>query len=93
MTAEVDTVFRYWLPNELGGQGTEFYPGTANSMKAHCDDVPMKVYDVRGREGRYGLDRNGFEYHKHTSKEKLFDDEARVKKDVYDETIELLKKR
>ncbi|KAF2866335.1 amino acid permease-domain-containing protein [Massariosphaeria phaeospora] len=49
------------------------------------------VHDVLGREKEFSLDTNGFQFHQHTSVEKGFLDDEKVKRDYYPETEELLK--
>ena len=91
MAATVETDFYYWLPASQGGLGDEFYPGTSSvyTMKHEC--MSRKVTDFRGREKEFSLDQNGFEFHHHSSIEKEFQDDARVKTVVYPETGQLLK--
>ena len=52
---------------------------------------PAIVHDVTGRENEYTLDGNGFQFHKHTSVEKDFLDDAQIKAQYYPETEQLLK--
>ena len=90
----VQTSFNYWLPASQGGFGDSFHPGTsAVYASTKFDSTPAKVHDIRDRAGDFSLDQNGFEFHHHTSQEKDFDDEARVRAVVYDEMIELLKEK
>ena len=49
------------------------------------------VHDVRGKEDLVGLDKTGFQYVRHVSKEKLFKDEDAIKTVYYKEVEELLK--
>lgn len=89
--AAVETTFNYWLPDSQGGFGREIHPGTSEIYTKKFDVASAKVNDVRGNEGDFSLDRNGFEFHQHESVEKDFDDEARVKDVVYKEIDQLLK--
>ena len=90
----VQTSFNYWLPASEGGFGDSFHPGTsAVYASTKFDTTAAKVHDIRGRDGDFSLDENGFELHHHTSQEKDFDDEARVKTIVYDEITQLLKEK
>ena len=52
---------------------------------------PAVIHDVRGKEETVGLDKTGFQFVKHTSVEKEFLDEERVKDVYYKEVEELLK--
>lgn len=53
---------------------------------------PVVVHDVRGRESEFTLDNAGFQFVKHTSQEKAFDDEEHIKEVYYKEVEELLKR-
>ena len=55
---------------------------------------PVIIRDARDRQEEYGLslDTSGFQYIKHTSVEKDFDDEERIQNVYYKEVEELLKK-
>lgn len=52
------------------------------------------VHDARGREEEYklSLDTSGFQFVKHVSQEKEFDDDKRIEDIYYKEVEELLKK-
>jgi hypothetical protein len=56
-------------------------------------DVPreVSVYDIRGHEDEFTLDKNGFQVVKHVTQEKAFDDDAKIKTGYYKEVEELLK--
>jgi hypothetical protein len=49
------------------------------------------VSDVSGRENKFTLDKNGFQFIKHTSREKKFDDEEKITGVYYAEVEQLLK--
>jgi hypothetical protein len=49
------------------------------------------VHDVRGNEFWYILDTNGFQFVKHKSEEKDFDNDEQIKRIYYPEIEELLK--
>lgn len=86
----VSTQLNYYL--ELDQGGTAFsYPGTARDKLRKYDVVEKQVTDLRSCEETFTLDKNGFQLVQHESAEKSFDDEARVKSSVYQETAELLK--
>lgn len=51
----------------------------------------VTIHDVRGKEDQYTLDKNGFQFHKHVSKEKDFLDDEHIKAVYYPETEQLLK--
>ncbi|ESK87703.1 hypothetical protein Moror_1855 [Moniliophthora roreri MCA 2997] len=52
----------------------------------------VPIENVRGKEDTLSLDTSGFQFVKHTSAHKAFNDDAEIKKDYYPESIELLKK-
>ncbi len=56
-------------------------------------DVPreVEIHDIRGHEGDYSLDKNGFQVVKHVAKEKEFKDEEKIKTGYYKEIEDLLK--
>lgn len=91
MAAAVETTFNYWLPASQGGLGKEFFPGTSGVYTTKFDARKAKVTDVRGRETDFSLDRNGFEFHHHTSNEKDYTDDSQVKDVVYKEVDQLLR--
>lgn len=47
--------------------------------------------DVRGNEKDYTLDKNGFQFYRHTASEKDFLDDEQIKSGYYAETEQLLK--
>jgi hypothetical protein len=51
----------------------------------------VTVKDISGKEKQYTLDSHGFQIYRHVSKEKTFDDDARIKAEYYPETEQLLK--
>lgn len=54
---------------------------------------PLKVTvtDITGNEPNYTLDSHGFQLYHHTSKEKDFLDDDKIKAEYYPETEQLLK--
>jgi hypothetical protein len=53
--------------------------------------LPVVVHDVAGDEEKYTLDSHGFQYVKHESVEKDFQDEEQIKAQYYPEIEQLLK--
>lgn len=49
------------------------------------------VTDITGREEEFRLDNHGFQVYKHTSKEKEFVDDGKIKGEYYPEVEQLLK--
>ena len=58
------------------------------------DPHPVVIHDARDKEKEYdlSLDTSGFQFVKHVSSEKDFEDEERIKDVYYKEVEELLKK-
>ncbi|GJJ11641.1 hypothetical protein Clacol_005877 [Clathrus columnatus] len=52
----------------------------------------VEIENVRGRETEHDMDSSGFLFYKHQSKFKNFGDDAAVKDEYYNESIELIKK-
>ena len=94
ITAETDVeTFLNYEPKATNGGGQPFFPGTASIYLRDRDQANVVVSDIRDRESEFSLEHHGFEFHKHASTEKDFTSDERVKSAVYDETIELLKKK
>jgi hypothetical protein len=49
------------------------------------------VRDIAGEEDKYTLDSHGFQIYRHTSKEKDFVDNEKIKAEYYPEVEQLLK--
>ena len=49
------------------------------------------MHDIAGDEDRYTLDSHGFQIYKHSSKERDFEDDDKIKAEYYPETDQLLK--
>jgi hypothetical protein len=89
--AIVDANINYFL--ELSEGGTDvIYPGTATDKLRPLKPALMPITDLRTCGDEFTLDTHGFQFVPHQSGETTYDDQARVKSVVYDETAELLKK-
>jgi len=88
---DVKTVLHYLKPNADGSPPKPTIadrPETIPPLEAH----PVTIHDVRGNEDAYTLDKNGFQFYKHTSKEKEFpSDEYVVSSGYFGEMEEFLK--
>lgn len=71
----------------------EYYPGTALAYTIPRDHLPVNIHDARGKESDFTLDKNGFEFHSHTSKAEISDDKEAVSATYYPELEALLKER
>lgn len=56
------------------------------------DERPVQVRDIRGRAGDFNISKQGFQLVQHTSAERDYADDEQVKRIVYPEVEELLKK-
>ena len=66
-------------------------PAGKTRVNLASESHPAVIHDVRGKEDTVGLDKTGFQFVKHTSEEKEFNDEERIKNVYYKEVEELLK--
>ena len=92
---DVPTIMNYYKPigSEPPFQYVRDPPEGTPKNNIDADPHPVVVYDVRGKEDTVSLDTTGFEFVKHTSEIKDFDDEERIKDVYYKEVEELLKKQ
>jgi len=88
---DVDTVLHYYKPNADGSPPHPTYTDRPETYERPTEVHPATVRDVRGKESDYTLDKNGFQFYKHTSEEKDFKDDDEIKKLYYPETEQLLK--
>ncbi|KAL0951867.1 hypothetical protein HGRIS_008527 [Hohenbuehelia grisea] len=90
----VHTTINYVKP--VVGEAPYFYVNGApeGKKRTNIETEPrdVVVHDVRGREDTVGLDKTGFQFLEHTSEEKEFRDEERIKTIYYKECEELLKR-
>jgi hypothetical protein len=95
---DVPTTLNYYIPipesNESPFQYV--YDPPAGKPKDNIGRQPYDVviHDARGKEKEYNLslDTSGFQFVKHVSSEKEFEDEERIQNVYYKEVEELLKK-
>ena len=86
----VETTLNYYLDPSKGGHNW-FQVGVVDYYRRKFDVRPVQIHDIRGKESRFQLDNHGFQHCKHVSVEDDFDDDARIKRDVYPETEQLIK--
>ncbi|CCM00962.1 uncharacterized protein FIBRA_03010 [Fibroporia radiculosa] len=91
---DVPTTLNYYSP--IGEEAPYQYviepPEGVPRDNIGTDTHPVTVHDARGREAEFTIDNGGFQFVKHVSAEKDFDDEERIKAEYYKEVEELLKK-
>lgn len=88
---DVETVLHYYKPNADGSPPHPTYVDRPETYERPFEVHPTTVRDVAGREDQYTLDGNGFQFYKHTSAEKDFLDDEKIKAGYYAETEQLLK--
>lgn len=90
---DVSTTMNFYGP--LGDDEPYQYVFTPPDGVAHnnlgSESRSVVVHDVRGREGEYSLDKNGFQFVHWPSTEKAFMDPELIKTKYYAEVEELLK--
>ncbi|KZT09387.1 uncharacterized protein LAESUDRAFT_647013 [Laetiporus sulphureus 93-53] len=91
---DVPTTLNYYAPvgNEAPFQYVETPPEGKPQNNIGLDPHPVVIQDARGRESEYSIDTTGFQFVKHVSAEKEFDDDERIKTVYYKEVEELLKR-
>lgn len=89
--ASLNANLNYYLEKSLGGHD-EYQIGVASYFKRNFDVRPVSITDIRGTASEFTLDKQGFQYVKSPTKEHSFDDPDRIRRVVYPETEELLKK-
>ena len=88
---DVKTQLNYYKDPGDGSEPTPSYIGKPETYERPVQPLPVTVHDIRGEENKYTLDRTGFQIHSHTSSEKDFLDEEKIKAEYYPETEQLLK--
>lgn len=88
----VSAVLNYWDDPGDGSSPTPIYigKGRITNERPHLPHQ-FTVSDVTGHEGDYTLDGQGFQYLRHSSQEKEFVDEQRIRDVYYPECAALLK--
>ncbi|KAF7589001.1 hypothetical protein BBP40_004932 [Aspergillus hancockii] len=74
--------------------GSHLYPayvGKPNTYDRPTTTIPVMIHDVSGHELDYTLDSHGFQFHHHSSKEKDFLVDDKIKRKYYPEVEQLLK--
>ena len=84
------TLFYYKDPGD-GSEPTPSYVGKPETYERPSEPLNVVVNDARGREQDYKIDKQGFEFYKHASVEKDFNDDEHIKEVYYPEVEQLLK--
>jgi len=86
----VETDLNHYLDPKDGGHD-HYITGIASYYRRKFDAHTVKIGDIRGREDQFDLNTQGFQYIKHESAEKDFDDVDHIKTVLYPESEQLLK--
>ncbi|KAF2101409.1 hypothetical protein NA57DRAFT_64217 [Rhizodiscina lignyota] len=87
----IDTTLNHYLDPEKGGHSS-YYTGTAGYYRRKFDEHAVKIQNMRGREDQFDLNTQGFRFYRSPTVGGDFQDTEFVKREVYPETEELLKK-
>lgn len=87
----VHTTLNYYKDPGDGSAPHPSYVGKPETYERPSEPLNVVVNDVRGREQEYNIDKQGFQFYKHTSVEKDFEDDEHIKNVYYPETEQLLK--
>jgi hypothetical protein len=88
---DVKTILNYHKENEDGSPPHPTYVDRPETYYRPVESHSVTVRDVTGHEDGYSLDRNGFQFYRHTASEKDFLDDEQIKQGYYKETEQLLK--
>lgn len=88
---DIDTTLNFFKPTEDGSAPAPAYMDNPVTFERPPEIHKVTVRDVSGDEDRYSLDSHGFQFVQHTSEEKDFLDEDRVKDRYYKEVDTLIK--
>lgn len=86
----VSTTMFYHKPNEDGSPPEPAYIGKPEPVRLK-EEVPVTVYDIRGRESDYSLDKTGFQIVKHKTAVMDWTDDQHIKDVYYPECEKILK--
>ena len=87
----VKTSLNYYKAAEDGSPPKPTYVGKPETYERPYQPTDVTVTDIRGEVDRYTLDGQGFQIHSHTSAEKAFVDDDKIKAEYYPEVEQLLK--
>lgn len=87
----VQTKLYFLKELEDGSHLTPNYVTRPETYERPSVELAVTVHDVSGHELDYTLDKNGFQYYYHESREKDFLDDEKIAREYYPETEQLLK--
>ena len=85
------TQLNYYKDPGDGSPPPPSYVGRPETYERPAHPLDVTVNDIRGEVDKYMLDQNGFQIYHHTSAEKEFLDDEKIKAEYYPETEQLLK--
>ena len=83
--------FTYYKDPGDGSPVPDNVVGRPETFNLPGEKLMMPVYDIRGKEDDYSLDKTGFQVFKHESQEKEFLDMSRIQNIYYPEIEHILK--
>ncbi|QRV76990.1 methyltransferase domain protein [Ceratobasidium sp. AG-Ba] len=89
---EIQAALTYALPNPHGTphRARLIHPGSTTLRSNYVPDVrSVRIQDIRGREGHFSLDTNGFEFIVHPTAES-FGDDLSIRENYYEEMRQLV---
>jgi hypothetical protein len=86
----VHTTLNHYLDPKLGGHD-HYVTGIASYYRRKFDVKPVKIHNIRGRQDEFNLNDQGFQFYESPTVGGNFQDNEKVKKEVYPETEKLLK--
>lgn len=86
---DVETLMPY---HPLNGFGKEYIAGSVGQYRRKWNYTPKIVYDMRGTNDQFHLDKQGFELLPHESAESEYTDEERIKSVVYAEAEQFIRR-
>ncbi|KAI0923126.1 hypothetical protein AcV7_005720 [Taiwanofungus camphoratus] len=91
---DIPTTLNYYAPvgEEAPYQYVNDPPEGKPQTNIGSDPHPVVIHDARGKESSVSLDTSGFQFVRHVSAEKEFEDEEAIKTTYYKEVEDLLKK-
>lgn len=90
LSQAVKTTLNYWPACSFAER--QIVLGTIGNYRRQYDARPTTIHDVRGRESRFCLDVHGFQFLRHSSPHVSSFTESVVKKYMYPEAVDILKK-
>jgi len=88
---DVVSTFNYFKDTDDGLPPKQTDLSKPETLRRPIARQTQTVYDARGSEELYRLDIHGFQWWRHVSKEKNFEDDDQIKREYYPEIEKLLK--